>query len=272
MNLDIKYADKAYKDKRIIKIADEEIGGEKFQIIAGPCALESYDDFLREVRFLKSKGIKFIRAGAFKPRTSPYSFQGLGLEALEYFREIRKEEGVYIVSEITDLRDIDIFMESVDIVQVGARNMQNFPLLKELSHVKKPVLLKRGFANNVKELMYAAEYLLSGVNEDVIVCERGIRTLETVTRNTLDISMVPIIKQNSNLPVIVDPSHASGIRELVIPLSKAAAAVGADGVMVEVHESPDKAKSDGDESLTFDMVDNLIKETENIVKAVGRYV
>lgn len=267
MNFDQEKSSKTYKDKRIINIAGDTIG-DGFTIIAGPCACESYESLLDQVKFLSSRGIKFIRAGAFKPRTSPYSFQGLGREALEYFKEIKKQYDVHFVSELMDLRELDFFMEAVDVIQVGARNMQNFSLLTELGKINKPILLKRGFANKIKEFIAAAEYILKGGNEDVILCERGIRTFETATRNTLDIASVPIIKKYTNLPIIVDPSHAGGIDYLVKPLSLASAAVGADGIIVEVNDKKREALSDGEQAISYDEFDDLLVDLKKILKAM----
>ena len=269
MNFEQEKSSKKYKEKTIINIGGEKIG-DGFTVIAGPCACESYESLLDEVKFLSSRGIKFIRAGAFKPRTSPYSFQGLGREALEYFKEIKKDYDVKFVSELMDLRELDYFMDAVDIIQVGARNMQNFSLLTELGKINKPVLLKRGFANKIKEFIAAAEYILKGGNEDVILCERGIRTFETATRNTLDISSVPIIKKYTNLPIIVDPSHAGGLDYLVKPLSLASAAVGADGIMVEVNDKKTEALSDGEQAINYAEFEDLLQDLKKILKAMDK--
>ena len=268
MNFEQEKSSKKNKDKTVIDIAGEKIG-EGFTVIAGPCACESYESLVDEVKFLSSRGIKFIRAGAFKPRTSPYSFQGLGTEALEYFKEIKKNYDVHFVSQLMDIAELDYFMDAVDIILVGARNMQNFSLLTELGKIKKPVLLKRGFANKIKEFIAAAEYILKGGNEDVILCERGIRTFETATRNTLDISSVPIIKKYTNLPIIVDPSHASGLDFLVKPLSLASAAVGADGIMIEVNNKKTEALSDGEQAISYDEFDDLFIDLKKILKAMN---
>lgn len=266
MNFEQEKSSKTYKEKTIIKIGGEKIG-DGFAVIAGPCACESYESLLDEVKFLSSRGIKFIRAGAFKPRTSPYSFQGLGREALEYFKEIKGRE---ICLCLMDLRELDYFMDAVDIIQVGARNMQNFPLLTELGKINKPVLLKRGFANKIKEFIAAAEYILKGGNEDVILCERGIRTFETATRNTLDIASVPIIKKYTNLPIVVDPSHAGGLDYLVKPLSLASAAVGADGIIIEVNDKKTEALSDGEQAINYDEFDDLLVDLKKILKAMDK--
>ncbi|CDZ24931.1 Phospho-2-dehydro-3-deoxyheptonate aldolase [[Clostridium] cellulosi] len=235
-----------------------DIGGKSLAVIAGPCSVESEEQIIEVAKRVKAAGANFLRGGAFKPRTSPYSFQGLKAEGLELLKIARRETGLPIVTEIMSVEHLPLF-EDVDIIQVGARNMQNFEMLKELGKIDKPILLKRGLANTIEELLMSAEYIMSGGNENVILCERGIRTFETYTRNTLDISAVPVLKRLSHLPVIVDPSHAGGLPWLVEPLTKAAIAVGADGVMIEVHNNPKKALSDGAQSLTPDQFDNVMK-------------
>jgi len=232
-------------------------------IIAGPCAVESRENYLDIALKLKELGVHILRGGLFKPRTSPYSFQGLGREGLSIMTEARDLTGLPLVSEIMDVRDIDYMFEKVDILQVGSRNMQNFSLLEELGRTKKPILLKRGLSATIEEWLLAAEYILNGGNPNVILCERGIRTFETYTRNTLDIGAVPLIKNLSHLPILVDPSHATGKWKMVTPVAKAAIAAGADGIMVEVHPEPDRALSDGKQSLT---PDNFQKLYEQIVK------
>ncbi|MCX7903000.1 MAG: 3-deoxy-7-phosphoheptulonate synthase [Caloramator sp.] len=232
-------------------------------IIAGPCSVENYDVMEKTVKFLKDLGIEYIRGGAFKPRTSPYSFQGLGMEGIEILEDMKKKYGVRIVSEILDIRDLDEMMDSIDIIQVGSRNMYNYPLLKELGRIKKPILLKRGISATIEEWLNAAEYIALEGNTDIILCERGIRTFENYTRNTLDLNCVPVVKQRTNLAIIVDPSHGTGRRELVKPLSLAAIAAGADGLLIEVHPDPDKALSDGFQSLNFEE----FKDTYNSVLA-----
>ena len=240
---------KFHPDDTIVEIGDVRIGGGNFAIIAGPCSVESPEQIIEVARKVKEAGASILRGGAFKPRTSPYDFQGLKADGIEYLLEAKKITGMPIITEIMNANHLPLF-EQVDIIQVGARNMQNFDLLKELGHTRKPILLKRGLANNLKELLMSAEYIMAGGNENVILCERGIRTFETYTRNTLDISAVPMLRELTHLPVVVDPSHASGIARLVKPLARAAAAAGADGVMIEVHNDPVHALCDGAQSLT----------------------
>ena len=228
-------------------------------VIAGPCSVESEEQICEIARRVKAAGASFLRGGAFKPRTSPYAFQGLRAEGLELLTEARAKTGLPIVTEIMSLQHLDLFND-VDIIQVGARNMQNFELLKELGHSKKPILLKRGLANTIEELLMSAEYITAGGNNQVILCERGIRTFETMTRNTLDISAVPILKKATHFPVVIDPSHASGISSLVLPLSLAAVACGADGLIIEVHNDPKNALSDGAQSLTPDEFDTVMSK------------
>jgi len=243
----------------IIKIGDVSIGEGFFTVISGPCSVESNEQILEIAKSVKASGAKILRGGAFKPRTSPYAFQGKQVEGLDMLRMAKKETGLPIVSEIMNQTQIDLF-EDVDIVQIGARNMQNFDLLKVVGKINKPVLLKRGLANTIEELLMSAEYIVSSGNPNVILCERGIRTFETMTRNTLDLSAVAVIKQKSHLPVIVDPSHASGSRSLVPPLAKAALAVGADGLMIEAHNNPAKALCDGAQSLDLEQFAALMVE------------
>ncbi len=233
----------------VIQAGSAVIGGGGLTIIAGPCSIESREQILAIAREVKAAGATMLRGGAFKPRTSPYSFQGLGDEGLKLLLEAKKETGLPVITEIVSLSHLDLF-EEVDVIQVGARNMQNFELLRELGQIKKPILLKRGLASTLEELLLSAEYLLSGGNQEVILCERGIRTFERHTKNTLDISAVPLLKELSHLPVIVDPSHATGIASLVHPLSLSAVASGADGIMVEVHNDPKNALCDGPQSIT----------------------
>lgn len=245
-------------------------GGEQVSIIAGPCSVEG-SAMLRETAIaVKNSGASMLRGGAFKPRTSPYSFQGLGAEALRILSDIRREIGIPVVTEVLDTRHVDLVAEHADMLQVGARNMQNFALLAELGRVQRPVLLKRGLSATIAELLMAAEYIMAHGNNQVVVCERGIRTFETATRNTLDISAIPVIKRESHLPVIVDPSHAGGVADLVLPLALAAVAAGADGLIIEVHPDPESALSDGDQSLTIDAFDKLMGRLTPLVAAVGR--
>ena len=248
----------------VIKVGDAAIGGGSLTLIAGPCSVENEEQIISVARNVKASGAKILRGGAFKPRTSPYAFQGLREEGLKLLLEAKKDTGLPIVTEIMDLSQLDLFAE-IDIIQVGARNMQNFELLKQLGHSGKPVLLKRGLSNTYQELLMSAEYIMAFGNEQVILCERGIRTFETYTRNTLDISAVPALKKLSHLPVIIDPSHAVGIAEFVSPLAMAAVASGADGLMIEVHNDPSKAKCDGAQSLTPEKFDTLAKKL-NILK------
>lgn len=245
---------KFHPDDTVISIpagkkAGTKLGGGFFGVIAGPCSVESEQQIISIARDVKKSGATMLRGGAFKPRTSPYSFQGLHTEGLKLLMAAKKETGLPVVSEIMDLSHLELFCD-IDIIQVGARNMQNFEMLKALGHCKKPVLLKRGLANTIEEFLMSAEYIMAGGNDNVILCERGIRTFETFTRNTLDISAVPVLRHLSHLPVVVDPSHAAGIPWLVGPLSKAAIAAGADGLMIEVHNNPSDALSDGAQSLT----------------------
>lgn len=255
----------------IVKLnKDTKIGDKRIMIIAGPCAIENHDLLYEIAKKIKDAGATILRGGAFKPRTSPYSFQGLGEEGLKYLKQVGRELNMPTVTEVMDTRDVELVCKYTDVLQIGARNMQNFNLLKEVGQTKKPVLLKRGLASTVKELLMSAEYILSAGNFNVILCERGIRTFEDATRNTLDISAVPIIKNLSHLPVIVDPSHASGKWGLVPPLAKAAVAVGADGLLIEVHSKPEEALSDGSQSLIPQRFADLIKELKTLAKAVQR--
>jgi 3-deoxy-7-phosphoheptulonate synthase len=248
-----------HQDNTIIRVGNISIGEGFFTVISGPCSVESEKQILKIARSVKASGAKILRGGAFKPRSSPYAFQGKQAEGLEMLRLAKRETGIPIVSEIMNQTQINLF-EDVDIVQIGARNMQNFDLLKEVGKLKKPVLLKRGLANTIEELLMSAEYIVSSGNDQVILCERGIRTFETMTRNTLDLSAVVLLKQKTHLPVIADPSHATGIRSLVAPLSKAALAVGADGIMVETHNDPAQALSDGAQSLDLEQFAGLMDE------------
>jgi 3-deoxy-7-phosphoheptulonate synthase len=245
-------------------------GGNAVAIIAGPCSVESRQMLQETSRYIRSAGACMLRGGAFKPRSSPYSFQGLGLEALRMLAEIRTEVGLPVVTEVLDTRHVDLVAAHADMLQVGARNMQNFALLSELGRVQRPVLLKRGMSATVTELLMAAEYIMSHGNPNVVLCERGIRTFESSTRNTLDVSAIPVLKRETHLPVIVDPSHAGGDAELVAPLSFAAIAAGADGLIVEVHPDPEHALSDGDQSLTLPAFTALMQRLEPFAVAAGR--
>ena len=254
----------------VVRVHATEVGlPGGFVIIAGPCSVESRDHVLEVAEFVKAQGAHMLRGGAYKPRTSPYSFQGLGEEGLKYLAEAREKTGLPVVTEVMSASEMDMVCEYADVVQIGARSMQNFSLLKAAGEAKKAVLLKRGLSSTIEEFLLASEYILSGGNSQVMLCERGIRTFETYTRNTLDISAVPVIKELSHLPIIVDPSHAAGKRSLVPALARAAIAVGADGIMVEVHGQPEKAKSDGPQSLDFQGFAELMKELKAIAVALG---
>lgn len=261
-----------HPDDSIFNINGREVGGKKITLIAGPCSVETEAQITSIAREVKEVGAGFLRGGAFKPRTSPYSFQGLEAEGLELLKIARKETGLPIVTEIMSTSMIDKFVDDVDVIQVGARNMQNFDLLKELGKIDKPILLKRGLSATIEELLMSAEYIMAGGNERVILCERGIRTFENYTRNTLDLSAIPAIKKLSHLPVIVDPSHAAGKSWMVDPLSKAAIAVGADGLIIEVHNDPANALCDGNQSITPESYAKLVEELKIIAAAVGREI
>jgi 3-deoxy-7-phosphoheptulonate synthase len=258
---------KFHPDDSIIEVGDLKIGGPHFQVIAGPCSVESPEQILAIAKSVHNSGATILRGGAFKPRTSPYDFQGMRADGIELLLEAKKQTGMPIVTEIMNANHIPMF-EHVDIIQVGARNMQNFELLKELGMTNKPVLLKRGLANTLKELLMSAEYIMAGGNNNVILCERGIRTFETYTRNTLDLSAVPMLQELSHLPVIVDPSHATGIARLVQPMALAAVAAGAQGIMVEVHNDPAHALCDGAQSLKPGQFDELFKKISKIREAI----
>lgn len=266
-----KLANKKFKpEPTIVDVRGVKIGGNNFVIMAGPCAVESKEQLLESAMAAKAAGAQILRGGAYKPRTSPYSFQGLEEKGLIYMADVRDITGMPVISEVTSLRAIEAAKGYVDILQIGARNMQNFELLKAAGRANIPVLLKRGIAATIDEWLNAAEYIMSEGNENVILCERGIRTYETSTRNTLDISAVPVIKQKSHLPIIVDPSHATGVRAYVSPLSKAAVAVGADGLMIEVHPDPAKALSDGPQSLNPADFKSLCDELKPYIDLSGR--
>lgn len=260
------------KENTVIECKGVKIGGDEVVVAAGPCAVESLQQVMIIAEAVKRSGAKMLRGGAFKPRTSPYSFQGLGLEGLKYLRKAADASGLLAVTEVVDVNHIKIVEEYADILQVGARNMQNYQLLRELGKCSKPVLLKRGMSATIEEWLMASEYILSGRNKNVILCERGIRTFENYTRNTLDISAVPVVKKLSHLPVFTDPSHGTGIRDKVIPMARASIAAGADGIIVEVHNDPEHAKSDGAQSLYPEQFDLMMKELRIIAKAVGRYI
>lgn len=266
-----KLANKKFKtEPTVVDVDGVKIGGNNFVIMAGPCAVESREQLLESAIAAKAGGAQILRGGAYKPRTSPYSFQGLEVDGLKFMKEVREETGLKIISEVTSEHALEAAVNYVDIIQIGARNMQNFELLKEAGKINKPVMLKRGIAATIDEWLNAAEYIMSEGNESVILCERGIRTYETSTRNTLDISAVPVIRNKSHLPIIVDPSHASGVREYIAPLSKAAIAVGADGLMIEVHPCPAKALSDGPQSLNPEDFRTLSNELRPFISLMGK--
>jgi 3-deoxy-7-phosphoheptulonate synthase len=254
----------------IVQVKGIEIGGPEVVIIAGPCAVESLEQLTRTAVSVKMSGAKILRGGAFKPRSSPYNFQGLGEEGLKLLRETSKETGLPVVTEVLDTRHVELVSKYADMLQVGSRNMHNYPLLKEVGMQKKPVLLKRGMMATIEEFLYAAEYILNQGNNQVVLCERGIRTFETSTRNTLDLSAVPMLKSMTHLPVIVDPSHGTGLRWMVPPMAKAAIAAGADGLIMEVHFNPEEALCDGQQSLGLTDFENLMSDLRKVARAVDR--
>lgn len=266
-----KLASREFKaESTVIPIRDEKMGDGSFMVIAGPCAVESREQIMETASFVKEKGARALRGGAFKPRTSPYSFQGLRMKGLEYLKEAAERYKLPLVTEALDTDTVSAVAEYTDIVQIGARNMQNFSLLRAVGELKKPVLLKRGLMARIEEFLLAAEYILSEGNEKVILCERGIRTFEKYTRYTLDISAVPLVKGLSHLPLVVDPSHAAGRRDLVAPLARASLVAGADGLLVEVHPDPEKALSDGPQSLNLEEFSKLMEELMKVSQALGR--
>ncbi len=268
-----KLASRDFKpENTVIKIGKNIIGGKTIHVFAGPCAIENIATLIKTAEEVKKAGATFIRGGAYKPRTSPYSFQGLGEEGLKFLAEASKKTGLPVVTEIMDPRDIEVILRYADIIQIGARNMQNFRLLQEVGSYDKPILLKRGLSATIKDLLMAAEYIMAQGNTRVILCERGIKTFETATRNTLDLNAIPVLKKLSHLPVIVDPSHGTGKWDLVAPMAKAAVAAGADGLMIEVHKNPEEALSDGEQSLKPVKFRALMKELKVIAKAVGRKI
>jgi len=256
----------------VIQVGDVKFGDRQFVVIAGPCAVESREQILETAECVKRAGARALRGGAFKPRTSPYSFQGLAEEGLKLLAEAREKTGLYVVTEVMNVTDVTLVADYADVLQIGARNMQNFALLTEVGKVKKPVILKRGMSATIEELLMSAEYILAQGNYNVILCERGIRTFEKYTRNTLDLSAVPLIKELSHLPVIVDPSHGTGVRSLIPPMAKAAVVVGADGLMVEVHPNPETALSDGAQSLPPDQFESMMKEVQTYLEVGGRHL
>ncbi len=268
-----KKANRMFKPEgTIIDVCGTKIGGTNLAVMTGPCSVESEEQVISIAKAVKEAGANFLRGGAYKPRTSPYSFQGLGLEGLDYLKAAREVTGLPIVSEIMSTDMIQKFADDVDIIQVGARNMQHFVLLKELGKIKKPILLKRGLAATIEEWLMSAEYIMKEGNENIILCERGIRTFETYTRNTLDLSAIPVIKRLSHLPIIVDPSHATGKTWLVEPLAKAAIMAGADGIMIEVHNNPEKALCDGEQSIRPDEFTKLMTKLRGVAEIEGRAI
>jgi 3-deoxy-7-phosphoheptulonate synthase len=269
----LRLASKQSPDHRtIVEVGPHKVGGERVVVIAGPCSVESRDQLMETARIVKEAGCHMLRGGAFKPRTLPYSFQGLGEEGLEILAEARKETGLPVVTEVLTPGDVELVESYADVLQIGARNMQNYALLRRVGASEKPVLLKRGMAATVEEWLGCAEYILNEGNRDVILCERGIRGFSKVTRNTLDVSAVPVIHQSSHLPVIIDPSHGTGVRSLVTPMASAGVAAGADGVMVEVHPRPEEALSDGDQSLRPPELMELMNKIGKVANAVGRSI
>jgi 3-deoxy-7-phosphoheptulonate synthase len=262
----------AHPENTIIELDGVSVGGDQVVVIAGPCAVESEEQLMEIARSVKRSGAKILRGGAYKPRTSPYSFQGLGEEALKFLAEARQETGLLVITEVTDPRNVELVCQYADILQVGARNMQNFVLLTEVGKSGHPVMMKRGPSATVKDLLLAAEYVIIEGNRDIILCERGITTFETYTRNTLDLSAVPVIKQLSHLPVVVDPAHATGRTNLVAPMALAAIAAGADGVMVEVHPDPDSALCDAAQALTLQQFNLMMDKIRSIAPIVGRSI
>jgi 3-deoxy-7-phosphoheptulonate synthase len=256
----------------VVQVGDVAIGGENVVVMAGPCSVETRDQIEESAEIVAKAGAKFIRGGAFKPRSSPYAFQGLGEEGLQMLRAAADRHKLLVVSEVMDQSQIPLLSAYADILQVGARNMQNFNLLRELGRQAKPVLLKRGIAATIEELLLSAEYILAGGNYNVILCERGIRTFETYTRNTLDISAIPVVKTLSHLPILADPSHGTGRRDKVTPMARAAVAAGADGLLIEVHPDPDRALSDGAQSLRPEQFQELMEQLRLIAPAVGRTI
>lgn len=266
----IKLAARNDREDHIIQIGDTRIGGKNVVVIAGPCSVESKEQLMEAAYGINKYGASLLRGGAFKPRTLPYSFQGLGVEGLKILADARDETGLPIVTEVMACEEVTVVEEYADVLQVGARNTQNYPLLKRLGDARKPVLLKRGLSSTIEEWLGSAEYILNGGNEDVMLCERGIRTFSQLTRFTLDLTAVPLLKEITNLPVIVDPSHGTGIRSLVSPMAAASVAAGADGIMIEVHPKPEEAMSDGAQSLTVENFASLMAEVKPVASAIGK--
>ncbi len=258
------------REATTVKVGDFLVGGDRIAVIAGPCSVESREQLMETAHAVKAAGATMLRGGAFKPRTLPYSFQGIGEKGLRILAEAREETGLPVVTEVMAPAEVSVVEKYADVLQIGARNMQNYPLLKRVGRAGKPVLLKRGLGATIEELLGAAEYVLHGGNPYVILCERGIRTFQTITRFTLDITAVPLLKEVSHLPVVVDPSHGTGHRELVAPMARAAVAAGADGLLIEVHPNPDEAKSDGAQSLRPEGFSSLMRELGPVARAVAR--
>jgi 3-deoxy-7-phosphoheptulonate synthase len=271
-SIPLRVSRKTKPDGTIVNIDGVKVGGSEIVIIAGPCAVESYEQLFETARAVKAGGARILRGGAFKPRSSPYDFQGLGEEGLKLLDSIRNETGLPVVTEVMDTRQLELVAGYADMIQIGSRNMQNYPLLKEAGMCRKPVLLKRGMMATIEEFLLAAEYILNKGNEQVILCERGIRTFETSTRNTLDLSAVPMLKRLSHLPVIVDPSHGTGLRWMVPAMAKAAVAVGADGIIMEVHYKPEEAICDGYQSINLNEFGQLMTDLKKIAQAIGREI
>jgi len=268
-----KLASREFKqDDTIVNVAGVPIGGKGVVVIAGPCSVETEEQVLATAQAVKAAGASLLRGGAYKPRTSPYAFQGLGEDGLKLLVKAREKTGLGIVTEVMEAAEVELVADHADLLQVGARNMQNTKLLRALSKVRKPILLKRNFSSTLNEFLMSAEYILSGGNENVVLCERGIRTFVEYTRNTLDLNIVPAVKQLSHLPIIVDPSHGTGRQDLIVPMSRAAIAAGADGLIIEVHPKPSEAYSDGEQSLTFDAFQRLMSEVRGIAAAMGRTI
>jgi 3-deoxy-7-phosphoheptulonate synthase len=268
-----KKANRIFKpENTVVDVEGSVVGGNRLGIMAGPCSVESEEQIIEIAKRVKAAGANFLRGGAFKPRTSPYSFQGLELDGLKLLKTAKQETGLPIVTELMSTNYIDTFVEEVDVIQIGARNMQNFDLLKQIGKTNKPILLKRGLSATIEEWLMSAEYIMAGGNENVILCERGIRTFETITRNTLDLQAIPVIKKLSHLPIIVDPSHAGGYAYLVEPMAKAAIMSGADGLMIEVHNDPENALSDGQQSLTPDQFDTLMEKVRAVANIEGKEI
>jgi 3-deoxy-7-phosphoheptulonate synthase len=267
-DIGVKEGPGAMINKSTFDICGQKIGGGHFAVMAGPCSVESEEQILAIASAVKASGASFLRGGAFKPRTSPYTFKGLGLEGLELLLTAKKMTELPIVTEIMSVEHLDAFAESVDVIQIGTRNMQNFPLLSQVGALKKPVLLKRGLASTIDELLMAAEYIMAGGSDEVILCERGIRTFETATRNTLDLSAIPVLKAKTHLPVVIDPSHATGYWYYVEPMALAATAAGADGLIIEVHNNPEAALCDGAQSVTPQVFDKIMNKVRRVREAI----